>query len=386
MKTLTTITRAAACCLFAVLALTVVVHAAAISDAAVDTKKVRELHTRIKNGETLNPEDQAYYDRGKAERATKGKNKKKGPESAPASEAKPLTNLTPLSDMSAEGRYKGEDGGLYGGGRNTPAESHLKAAMEMAAGIQPLDAIGKPSPDGKIVLLTHGMSNTTNESERFIELANADPRKSPSVLLIDGAQGGMDARKWVADTHTRRDTSPWETLDKRINAAGATPQQVQVVWMKHALARAAQYGEFPKHAMKLKDDTIEILHLLKERFPNLKVAYLSSRSYGGYANTNLNPEPIAYESAFAVRWLIQDQIKGEARLDVHAGKTPLVLWGPYLWADGENGRKSDDLIYKREDYREDGTHPTDSGRQKIAEQLVKFFTSDPTAQRWFVKH
>jgi hypothetical protein len=130
---------------------------------------------------------------------------------------------------------------------------------------------------------------------------------------------------------------------------------------------------------------MEILHMLKERFPNLKIAYLSSRSYGGYASTDLNPEPFAYETAFAVRWLIQAQIKGEARLDYHAGQTPLLLWGPYLWADGEKGRKSDGLIYKREDYREDGTHPTDTGRQKIAELLVKFFTSDPTAQRWFVK-
>jgi hypothetical protein len=56
-----------------------------------------------------------------------------------------------------------------------------------------------------------------------------------------------------------------------------------------------------------------------------------------------------------------------------------------LWADGEKGRKAGDLAYKREDYREDGTHPTDSGRQKVAEQLLRFFTSDPTAVPWFVK-
>jgi hypothetical protein len=386
MKTLSTITPTA-CCLLALLALTAVIHAAVPSDDAIDTRKLRELHTRVKSGEKLTPEEQAYYDRGRAERVTKGKTKKKEPESAATSAAKPPTDLAPLSDMTAEDRYKGEDGGLYGGGRNTPPESHLKAAMELAAGILPLDASGKPAPDGKIVLLTHGMSNTTMESARFIELANADPRKNPNVLLIDGAQGGIDSRKWVADTHTRRDTSPWDTLDKRIKSAGASPQQVQVVWMKHAVARPAQVGEFPKHAMQLKDDTIQILHMLKERFPNLKIAYLSSRSYGGYANSDLNPEPFAYESAFSVRWLIQDQIKGEARLDYRAGQAPLVLWGPYLWADGEKGRKAGDLIYKREDFRDaDGTHPTDSGRQKVAEQLVKFFTSDPTTSGWFVKH
>jgi hypothetical protein len=87
----------------------------------------------------------------------------------------------------------------------------------------------------------------------------------------------------------------------------------------------------------------EIVRVLKQRYPNLKLAYAS-------------------------------------------GKAPLLLWGPYLWADGEKGRRFDDLVYKRDDFREDGTHPTDSGQQAIAGQLVKFFTTDPTAEMWFVRH
>mgnify|MGYP003332739846 CR=1 FL=1 len=34
---------------------------------------------------------------------------------------------------------------------------------------------------------------------------------------------------------------------------------------------------------------------------DLRIAYLGSRTYGGYATTPLNPEPHAYEGAFAVR-------------------------------------------------------------------------------------
>src|SRR4029077_8873695 len=165
-------------------------------------------------------------------------------------------------------------------------------------------------------------------------------------------------------------------------------QQVQVVWMKHAIARVKHlFGDFPKSAAQLKDDMAEIVGTLKQRYPNLKLVYLSSRSYAGYAENDLNPEPFAFEGAFAVRWLIQDQIKGAESLSYASGKAPLLLWGPYLWADGEKGRKTDDLIYKREDYRDDGTnpHPSELGRQKIAEQLVKFFTTDPTAIGWFVK-
>lgn len=371
-------------CLLIALVLTIVARTASAADEVIDQKKLRELHGRVKNGAQLTPEEQAYYDRGKAQRQRRGRASEPAT-AAPAVKSSSSTGLVPLSDMGASDRYKEQDGGLYGGGSNSPPEAHLKAAMELAAKIRPLDRDGKPSADGKIVLLTHGMSNTTMESQRFIELANADARKNPAVLLIDGAQGGIDSRKWVEDKHTRRDTSPWDTLDKRVKAAGATAEQVQVLWMKHAVARPAPFGEFPKHALQLKNDTAEILRLLKQRFPNLKLAYLSSRSYGGYAGTELNPEPFAYESAFAVRWLIQDQIKGDAQLSFGDGKAPLVLWGPYLWADGEKGRKAGDFAYKREDFREDGTHPTDSGRQKIAEQLVKFFTTDQTAVGWFAK-
>ncbi|HEY2573536.1 MAG TPA: hypothetical protein VGH65_05675 [Verrucomicrobiaceae bacterium] len=371
-------------------ALVVNTYQATAADEPIDSRKLRELHQKVKAGQKLSPEDQAYYDRGLVARRKGEVGKPSGePGSSPSAATgtgKTSTGMVPLPDLTAEARYKGEDGGLYGAGRNTPPEAHLKAALEIAGKIQPLDASGKPSPDGKIVFLTHGMSNTTNESERFIEVAAGDPRKNPALILIDGAQGGMDSRKWVADTHTRRDTSPWVTLDKRVKAAGVTPQQVQVIWMKHALARVAQYGEFPRHTKQLRDDTETIIHLLKDRFPNLKLVYLSSRSYAGYASSELNPEPFAYESAFAVRSLIQDQIKGGGALSYADGKAPLLLWGPYLWADGEKGRKAGDLVYRREDFREDGTHPSDSGRQKVAEQLLRFFTTDPTAAAWFMNH
>jgi hypothetical protein len=97
--------------------------------------------------------------------------------------------------------------------------------------------------------------------------------------------------------------------------------------------------------------------------------------------------PYAYESAFVVRWLIEDQIKGKPSLnyDPEKGtvKSPLPLWGPYLWADGEKGRKIDDLIWKPEDLAGDGTHPSDSGRRKVAELLLDFVKTDPTAKLWF---
>jgi hypothetical protein len=121
----------------------------------------------------------------------------------------------------------------------------------------------------------------------------------------------------------------------------------------------------------------------------LRVAYLSSRIYAGYATTALNPEPYAYEGAFPVRWLIQSQINGDAGLNYNAEvgpvKSPLLLWGPYLWADGLNPR-SDGLIWERGDLSSsDGTHPSDSGRLKVAHILLDFFKTNELAHGWFVK-
>jgi hypothetical protein len=178
-------------------------------------------------------------------------------------------------------------------------------------------------------------------------------------------------------------------LEQRLKDASFSAGQVQVAWIKQARANPVSLGEFPRHAQALRDDMAVIVQKLKQRFPNLRIAYLSSRIYAGYALTPLNPEPYAYESAFAVQWLIQDQIEGKSHLNVDPTrgevKAPLLLWGPYLWANGVKGRKGDDLAWMRADLAGDGTHPSPSGQRMGAELLLRFFKTDPTAKPWFVK-
>ncbi len=117
------------------------------------------------------------------------------------------------------------------------------------------------------------------------------------------------------------------------------------------------------------------------------LVYLSPRTYGGYATTRLNPEPYAYESGFAVKWLIEDQLKGKAGLNHDAAKgkvvAPWLSWGPYLWANGEK-KNADGLMYLKGDYGPDGTHPTAQGQRKVGEALLRFFKSDATTKPWFV--
>jgi hypothetical protein len=358
------------------------------ADDDVELSKARAIRQKAQSGQELTSEESALLERGKAARRRASQNDTGRPPASalPSDPTKTSTGLVPLCDMTAEQKYHGEDGGLYGGGANSPPEKHFQAALAAAANVKPRDAAGNPSPVGKIVLLTHGMSNTNLESQRFIEIANADPRGNPALVLINGALGGIDAPQWVSDKPKRNGSRPWENIDQRLKSAGVTPQQVQVVWMKHALARVSNFGEFPKHSQQLNDDVAKIVRLLKERFPNLQLAYLSSRSYAGYATVDLNPEPYAYESAFAVRAVIRDQITGEPELSYQSGKAPVMLWGPYLWTDGEKGRQFDDLRFLRSDYRDDGTHTSETGTQKIAERLQKFFTTDPTAKLWYIAH
>jgi hypothetical protein len=277
--------------------------------------------------------------------------------------------------MTADDRYKGEDGGLYGGGKNEPPEQLLKAARDASAKIQPLDAEGKPARDGTIALVSISMSNATQECSLFKQLADRDEKKSPRVTVVDCAQGGQAMAQWV-DPKARA----WVEADRRLEAAKVSPKQVQVVWVK--LANIQPKGELTDHGKKLQADTAAVLKNAKERLPNLRVAYLGSRIYGGWATTPLNPEPYAYESAFVVRWLIQDQLKAS---ELNSDKAPVLLWGPYLWADGTTPRKSDGLIYERSDLAGDGTHPSQSGRRKVADQLLKFFQTDPLASKWYLK-
>ncbi len=330
-------------------------------DGEIDWDYARALREKQRRGEALTPDEEAYLTRAQAARRGQG-----------APQARERTGLVPLDAMTADDRYKEQDGGLYGGGLNTPPAEHLAAARAAAERIVPRNAAGEPADDGRIGFISVGMSNTTQEFSRFVQVANQSERKLPALLLVDGAQGGQDSAAWARPEERRNPDAPtpWEVLDRRLQQAGLSPAQVQIVWIKQARIQPGGIGDFPAHSDALKADLVVILNALHEKYANLEIAYLSSRIYAGYAGTALNPEPYAYESAFAVRGLIGDQIAGELPLE-----RPLLLWGPYLWADGVEPR-ADGLTWLREDLAQDGTHPSDSGRSKVARLLLDFFTAD----------
>lgn len=377
-------------CVFVALALVALLSVArAADDTPIDWHRARALHAKVQQGEKLGADDQAYYDRAKQAMAKgqgpgkAGPGQPKGSQNAgPAPTPRTSAGLVPLTELG-QGKYKGETGGLYGNGSNTPPPELAEAAQSETRLIHPVNARGFSDSQGKIVLLSIGMSNTTQEFSVFKQMADADSAKSPRLVIVDGAQGGQTASRW-ADVNAR----PWDVADERLRQAGVTPEQVQVLWIKQANGQPARFGEFPAHAHQLENDLVGVLHSAMEHYPNLRIAYLSSRIYAGNATTPLNPEPYAYESAFAVRWLIDRQLQGDKELNWQDARgsvnAPLLLWGPYLWADGVQSRKSDGLTWQPDDLGPDGTHPSESGRRKVAEQLLQFFKTDSAARSWFV--
>ena len=291
------------------------------------------------------------------------------------------TGLIPLTDLG-KGDYKGEQGGLYPGGENVPPRAHLKAGLKIAKTVVPLDADGKKSKDGKIVLLSIGFSNPSLKFQAFKPEADAYAGRNPHLVVINGCVGGQAAQT-IADPTTNY----WKIVDQRIKDAGVSNQQVQVIWMEQVIPGTA--GDFPEFAKKLQGYIQDSLHNSMDRFPNLKLAYLSSRSYGGYTRTGGSPEPLAYETGFAVKWLIADQIAGKPELNYNPSKgkvfAPWLAWGPYFWADGVKGRK-DGLVLLRADYTDnDGLHPSKAGLEKFVKMLMDFFETDATTLPWFVQ-
>jgi hypothetical protein len=201
-----------------------------------------------------------------------------------------------------------------------------------------------------------------------------------------------------------------------------TEAQVQVIWMKNAnpgpgvdglgnmspstnCAREVALPRFETEACNYEWQMGRIVRAARDRYPNLKQIFLSTRIYAGYATSALNPEPYAYEYGFSGRWLIEAQINQvengggvdpvAGNLDYHSGSAAWMAWGAYIWANGIN-KRSDGLYWcngqtgapcnGEQDYEPDGTHPSsDAGAQKVVSQLMSFFKTSAYTSSWFCK-
>ncbi len=288
--------------------------------------------------------------------------------------------FTPVNDLGP-GLYQGFPGGLYPLGANARPLAHEIGGLKMATRVVPRNAQGQPDPAGRIVVMSLGMSNTAIHWTAFQQLSNADPLRSSKVKLFQGAQGGIPAEEMDEPGEPY-----WTTvLPQKMQQAGVTPAEIQVVWFLQANAHPTD--PFPQHALTLKGQMASILRILVDTCPNARIVYAASRIYAGYATTALNPEPYAYEQAFAVKWLIEDQLAGDPALiydpDLGPVEAPWIAWGHYGWADGLVPR-SDGLTWVCSDFNSDGTHPSPQGAFKNMGMFLGFVQADTTARSWYL--
>jgi hypothetical protein len=302
--------------------------------------------------------------------------------------AQTSVNRVPLSDLDTNLYLNQYQGGLYPGGLNIMPGAHAQEGFARALAVGPLNVQGQPSRTGRYVLLSIGMSNTTQEYTRFMQLAAANSQVNHTTLaIVDGAAGGQTASTWDSPTDANYD----RVRDQELAPLGLSELQVQAAWVKVANAQpGVALPSANADAFTLLAQMGHIVRAMKVRYPNLKVVFLSSRIYAGYASTPLNPEPYAYESGFAVKWLIEAQIAQMSGGVVHATAgdlnyntiAPWIAWGPYLWADGLTPR-SDGLIWLCSDLQNDGTHPSPAGREKVANMLLRHLLDGPASRPWF---
>lgn len=339
----------------------------------------------------------------------------------------PLMDMTAVNCLNAP-TYQSFQGGLYENCSDNVPIDHGTDGTNFAAQVQPLDTNGKPNSSGKIVFTSIGMSNAMDEFGRFIRAAAGNSGVNQTTLLIlNGAAGGILANCWTVATGPPSCGANVENQYDRVRdtvlaPAGVTEAQVQVVWIKEADGGPGEPNQDcgsngcaplcdpsisgclnatnKTEALRYEAKLGEILRAAKTRWPNLKLAFLASRVYAGYATIDLNPEPYAYEYGYSVKWEIEAQINQirtgtvdsvAGDLNYNGGMVPWIAWGPYLWANDSNPR-SDGLIWcdgqsnapcnGEIDFLSDGTHPNATGQDKVANMLMNFFLTSPWAP-WF---
>ena len=309
------------------------------------------------------------------------------------------TGFPPLSDVSAS-PYLGQfDLGLYPDWSNVPPPVHDQAGLSAAAAVVPLDAQGLPDADGFYVLMSVGMSNTTQEfcsqngrepcdSWTFMGQAAVHADVNDTQLwIVNGARGGQAIGTW----DNPGDANWFRVRDDVLAPRGLGEAQVQALWIKQANPQPTlSLPDVNADAFRMVGGLADVVRSARAHYPNLRQVFLSSRIYAGYADSPLNPEPYAYESGFAIKWLIEAQINQQATgvIDPDAGDlspavAPWLGWGPYLWADGLTPRPGDGLTWACDEFQNDGTHPGQPAEEKVGAALLEFFLTSPYTQPWF---
>ncbi len=188
------------------------------------------------------------------------------------------TGRIPINDLGEE-LYLGQfQGGLYPKGLNEVPAAHAERGLQRAEAMSPLNTLGDVDPSGRIVMISIGMSNATQE---FCAQAGADPCEPwtfmgqaathpdvnhDTVAIVNGAIGGKPASAWLDVTNPLT----WGVVDDRLQDQGFSRKQVQVAWVKFANGGPeVSLPDANADAYVLAEYLAQITRNAKLRYPNL---------------------------------------------------------------------------------------------------------------------
>lgn len=263
--------------------------------------------------------------------------------------------------------------GLYPGARNEMPVAHQAAGVRLAAAIRPLGRNGSADGNGKIAAVVLGHSNCNqyfNALGRMFE--EQKEALNPAFELVNAAVGGQQLPQIV-----ELKGKVWDKAADLLAQRDMTAAQVQMLflhttWHGAVNRQQAPPPEFPATMQEMQRALAKVLAHCAQSFPNLKLAYLTCdglRHYTGF-------EPHVYREAFAFKWLIASQLRGEAGTAFEgAGRVlPWLQWGPYIWDN-----------HWDQTYFTDGVHPAPHAERIFAVKYWNFLKQDPVARGWMVR-
>jgi hypothetical protein len=290
----------------------------------------------------------------------------------------------PLNDLGTN-IFRGHQGGLYPSGSNSPSGTYLQDLQSYTQDIKPLDSSGNYNSKGQVVFIGVGASNPRTEFQAFQSILDTFQNLSTSLRTVNTCIGGQGVQKMnqLGDNY-------WKQADKMIDSMGLSNLQVQVAWVETENTGSPD-STFPGGPQLLLKDLKQLLKVMKQKYPKLKLCYFSARTYSGWVEGGSGrglEYPRDYYNGWAIKWFIDSAISQSQSGFDYKGTTPTIpmpIYSTYNWTNGEVARKDGFSMDCETDFGGDGLHLSAVGENKIGRELFNFFSRDDNTKQWFLQ-
>lgn len=294
------------------------------------------------------------------------------------------TACYPLNNMGSH-TYYGFQGGFYPNGYNMPQGQYAADLDSISHTIWGLDTAGvRKNKAGQIVIGGVGAC-LSGAPVNGLRRRKNNPNTIQNINYVNFEFGGASFEH-LADPNG----SYWGHVDAKMSSQNTTYKQVQILWM--ITDDSSAITAFPDRALIAKENIKAAARTLKIKFPNLKILYLMGRPFTWDSAAihskvmnvrSKNPAP--YNQGWAEKWAIEDQINGDPSVAYKGPNAvaPIITWGQYQWTRGTEPNL-DGFQWLLTD-TSDGLHPTNTGKDKMAQYLWNFLFTDPYTTVWFLR-